>query len=219
MSQATAATFPPGFRTPLGHIPPSVRPLSESKGPHVRPSPDGSPRHRRPPPQDPVLSPDGRWAAYTVAPLSRAPASPGSPLHVAATDAVTSPGWITEEAVPGRRPRWSPDSAHLFFLSEPLEEDAPLLCRAHRDGSGTTCWRSPPAPTAAWPSATCGSRPPSGPPRSPRAWTAARSSSCRPTRGHPWPCSPTGSTRRSTASTPAPSASSHCAVPPGCWSP
>ncbi|RKS08643.1 dipeptidyl aminopeptidase/acylaminoacyl peptidase [Nocardiopsis sp. Huas11] len=87
-------------------------------------------------PQGPVLSPDGRWAAYTVTPLSRTSASPTSTLWVAAADGGASPVQITDGTVWDHRPRWSADSEHLAFLSQRPGEDAPRLRRIHRDGSG-----------------------------------------------------------------------------------
>ncbi|HEY0935347.1 MAG TPA: S9 family peptidase [Trebonia sp.] len=65
---------------------------------------------------DPVLSPDGRWAAWTTS----APGAPGyrvSELWLAAAGGGAAPVRLASGRAPVRLPRWSPDSAWLFYVA------------------------------------------------------------------------------------------------------
>ena len=65
---------------------------------------------------DPVVSPDGRWVAWTT---SRAgdPEQRFSELQLAPAGASAVPARLTDGSVPARLPRWSPDSAWLFYVA------------------------------------------------------------------------------------------------------
>ncbi|SDJ02238.1 S9 family peptidase [Nonomuraea jiangxiensis] len=69
-------------------------------------------------PLHPVISPDGRWVAYTVAPVGRAEDHPGSAIWIAATDQSSSPRKLTAGTAKDFIPRWAPDSTSLFFGSD-----------------------------------------------------------------------------------------------------
>jgi dipeptidyl aminopeptidase/acylaminoacyl peptidase len=94
-------------------------------------------------PNTPDVSPDGRWVAYTVAPMGQPGARPTNELWVVAADG-SGP---RRPAVPEgyvSAPRWSSDSAALFFRSD---HDAPgqtRLCRitlADDDSQALTTWQ------------------------------------------------------------------------------
>jgi dipeptidyl aminopeptidase/acylaminoacyl peptidase len=80
-------------------------------------------------PSAPALSPDGRWVAYQVTTIAKGVAE----IWLAATDGSEKPRKLTE----GSSPKWSPDSATLYFLREG---------RLHRYEDGEpeamTAWRS-----------------------------------------------------------------------------
>jgi len=65
---------------------------------------------------NPVISPDGRWVAWTT---SRAGARDQqvSELWLAPADASADPVRLADGNVPARLPRWSPDSAWLFYVA------------------------------------------------------------------------------------------------------
>ena len=88
-------------------------------------------------PRCPVISPDGRWVAYSVAALGlKEP--PLSALWVAAADGSSPPRKLTAVTAPDCVPRWAPDSASLFFGSDRQ------LHRIRLDGGAAealTTWR------------------------------------------------------------------------------
>ena len=67
-------------------------------------------------PSGPVISPDGRWVAYVVASNGAQKDKRRAGLWVAATDASTAPRRFTHGGARVSRPRWSADSAVVFFL-------------------------------------------------------------------------------------------------------
>ncbi|HEX3646883.1 MAG TPA: S9 family peptidase [Pseudonocardiaceae bacterium] len=93
-------------------------------------------------PRSPAVSPDGKWVAYTVAPMGHPGEHPKNELWVTAVDGSTT----RRSAVPDGRvsePRWSSDSSAIFFRSD---HDAPgkaRLCRitlADDDRQALTMW-------------------------------------------------------------------------------
>ncbi|MEV4163410.1 S9 family peptidase [Nonomuraea dietziae] len=92
-----------------------------------------------------VISPDGRWVAYTVAATTRKEQHPSSALWVAATDGSSPPRRLTEGRAGDSNPRWAPDSASLFFESDRLARGTAQLHRIPVDGGqarALTTWRS-----------------------------------------------------------------------------
>jgi len=69
-------------------------------------------------PSQPVISPDGRWVAYVVAPVGRREERRLCALWVAAVDGGSPPWKLTAGTAADFRPRWAPDSASVFFLSD-----------------------------------------------------------------------------------------------------
>ena len=69
-------------------------------------------------PSQPAVSPDGCWVAYAVAPVGRAGERPLCALWVAAADGSAPPRKLTAGAAADSDPRWAPDSASVFFLSD-----------------------------------------------------------------------------------------------------
>ena len=69
-------------------------------------------------PSQPVVSPDGRWVAYVVAPVGRGGERRLCALWVAAADGSSPPWKLTAGTAADSDPRWAPDSASVFFLSD-----------------------------------------------------------------------------------------------------
>jgi dipeptidyl aminopeptidase/acylaminoacyl peptidase len=69
-------------------------------------------------PRQPVISPDGRWVAYVVAPVGQAEERRLSALWTAAADGGSPPRQLTAGLAADSSPRWTPDSASLFFMSD-----------------------------------------------------------------------------------------------------
>jgi dipeptidyl aminopeptidase/acylaminoacyl peptidase len=69
-------------------------------------------------PAQPVISPDGRWVAYAVAPTGKRGERRLSALWLAAADGSTPPRQLTAGTAADSAPRWAPDSASLFFVSD-----------------------------------------------------------------------------------------------------
>jgi dipeptidyl aminopeptidase/acylaminoacyl peptidase len=69
-------------------------------------------------PSQPVISPDGRWVAYVVAPVGRRGEHHRCALWVAAADGSAPPWQLTAGAAADSDPRWGPDSRSVFFLSD-----------------------------------------------------------------------------------------------------
>jgi hypothetical protein len=69
-------------------------------------------------PSQPVISPDGRWIAYVVAPVGRRAERRTCALWLAAADGSSPPGKLTAGTAADFGPRWAADSASVFFLSD-----------------------------------------------------------------------------------------------------
>jgi len=69
-------------------------------------------------PSQPVVSPDGRWVAYVVAPVGRGGERLLCAIWVAAADGSSPPWKLTAGMAADSDPRWAPDSASVFFLSD-----------------------------------------------------------------------------------------------------
>ncbi|HEY1916433.1 MAG TPA: prolyl oligopeptidase family serine peptidase [Streptosporangiaceae bacterium] len=69
-------------------------------------------------PSQPVISPDGRWVAYVVAPVGRRGERFLCALWVAVADGSSPPWKLTAGTAADSDPRWAPDSASVFFLSD-----------------------------------------------------------------------------------------------------
>src|SRR6202167_6470529 len=69
-------------------------------------------------PSQPVISPDGCWVAYVVAPVGRGGERRMCALWVAAADGSSPPWKLTAGMAADSDPRWAPDSASVFFLSD-----------------------------------------------------------------------------------------------------
>ena len=69
-------------------------------------------------PQQPVVSPDGRWVAYVVAPVGQQGEHRLSALWMAAANGSSPPRQLTAGTAADSGPCWAPDSASLFFLSD-----------------------------------------------------------------------------------------------------
>jgi dipeptidyl aminopeptidase/acylaminoacyl peptidase len=66
---------------------------------------------------DPVISPDGRWVAWTTSAASRRERRV-SDLWLAPVGQGAAPVRLTDGSVRARLPRWSPDSAWLFYVAD-----------------------------------------------------------------------------------------------------
>src|ERR1700722_6423606 len=88
-------------------------------------------------PSPPVISPDGRWVAYTMAPAG-AKEPPASSLWVASADAST-PRMLTSGTTSVEDPRWTPDSGSLFFL---LDAQLHRISLEGGDAEVLTSWHS-----------------------------------------------------------------------------
>src|SRR5437868_14610846 len=66
---------------------------------------------------DPQLSPDGKWVAYTVATIDQKANRRVSRVWIAAVDGSHPPVPFTGEASSSTSPRWSPDGRFMAFIS------------------------------------------------------------------------------------------------------
>jgi dipeptidyl aminopeptidase/acylaminoacyl peptidase len=69
-------------------------------------------------PEQPEISPDGRWVAYVVAPAGQRGERRLSAVWVAAADGSSPARQLTAGTAADSGPRWAPDSAWLFFMSD-----------------------------------------------------------------------------------------------------
>ncbi len=69
-------------------------------------------------PQQPAISPDGCWVGYVVAPVGWGGERRLSALWVAAADGSSAPRKLTAGTADDSGPRWAPDSASVYFLSD-----------------------------------------------------------------------------------------------------
>ncbi|MET9342155.1 S9 family peptidase [Nonomuraea sp. NPDC003804] len=96
-------------------------------------------------PLHPVISPDGRRVAYTVAAIGRKEQHAISAIWVAATDGSAPPRKVTAGTAKDFLPRWAPDSASLFFGSDRVERGTVQIHRISLDGGEAevlTTWTS-----------------------------------------------------------------------------
>src|ERR1700749_4139597 len=69
-------------------------------------------------PSQPVISPDGCWVAYVVAPVGHGGERRMCALWGAAADGSSPPWKLTAGMAADSDPRWAPDSGSVFFLSD-----------------------------------------------------------------------------------------------------
>jgi dipeptidyl aminopeptidase/acylaminoacyl peptidase len=69
-------------------------------------------------PSQPAVSPDGCWVAYVVAPAGRRGERCLNAIWLAAADGSSPPWQLTAGIAADSDPRWAPDSASVFFLSD-----------------------------------------------------------------------------------------------------
>lgn len=69
-------------------------------------------------PEQPEISPDGRWVAYVVAPVGQRGERRLSAVWIAAADGSSPARQLTAGTAADSGPRWAPDSASLFFMSD-----------------------------------------------------------------------------------------------------
>jgi dipeptidyl aminopeptidase/acylaminoacyl peptidase len=69
-------------------------------------------------PSQPAVSPDGCWVAYVVAPVGRGGERCLYAIWLAAADGSSPPWKLTAGTAADSDPRWAPDSASVFFLSD-----------------------------------------------------------------------------------------------------
>jgi dipeptidyl aminopeptidase/acylaminoacyl peptidase len=67
--------------------------------------------------QQPVISPDGRWVAYTVLPVGQKTERRLAAIWLAAVDASVPPRPLTPGTAADSAPHWAADSGSVFFLS------------------------------------------------------------------------------------------------------
>jgi dipeptidyl aminopeptidase/acylaminoacyl peptidase len=95
-------------------------------------------------PGDPQLAPDGRHVAYTVAPAGRSETGPQTALWLVAADGATPPRRLTAGVSDDTMPRWSPDGAWLYFLSDRAkrgETQVQRLSLAGGEAEALTDWQ------------------------------------------------------------------------------
>ena len=78
---------------------------------------------------DPQLSPDGRFVAYAAGPLGRPEKHRQTALWLVATEGRSAPRRLTAGTAHERLPKWSPDGAWLYFLSDRAERGKAQLHR------------------------------------------------------------------------------------------
>lgn len=96
-------------------------------------------------PGSPRVSPDGRWVVFVRTPVGRAGRHPVSGLWLAPADGGEPPREFAPGVAEDGDPRWSADSAWVYFLSDRAERRTAQLYRAHREGGSPerlTEWRA-----------------------------------------------------------------------------
>lgn len=87
-------------------------------------------------PSAPAVSPDGRWVVYVLAPVGQVGEHRSSELWLTAVDGSEAPRQLDVPLAHVSSPRWSPDSASVFFLSDTVSRGTGQLHRIGRaDGS------------------------------------------------------------------------------------
>jgi dipeptidyl aminopeptidase/acylaminoacyl peptidase len=85
-------------------------------------------------PRAAVISPDGRWVAWALAPVGRLAGRPLAALWLAPADGSAPPRPLTDGTAADGAPCWAPDSAALWFQSD--RGGSAQLCRIGLDGGG-----------------------------------------------------------------------------------
>ena len=85
-------------------------------------------------PQHLQISPDGKFVAYTLAPLSKKEEQATSAIWLAATDTSRLARQFTRGDVEDRMPRWSPDGSQIAFLSDRAKRGTVQLYLIATDG-------------------------------------------------------------------------------------
>ncbi|MDQ7804495.1 prolyl oligopeptidase family serine peptidase [Amycolatopsis sp. A133] len=85
-------------------------------------------------PRTPRLSPDGRWVVFVSSPVGRAGEHPVSGLWIGPSDGSEPPRELAAGAAEDREPRWSADSAWVYYLSDRADRGTAQLYRVGRDG-------------------------------------------------------------------------------------
>jgi dipeptidyl aminopeptidase/acylaminoacyl peptidase len=67
---------------------------------------------------DPQVSPDGRWVAFTVQSVDLAANQKPTEIWTVALDGNAKPQKITHDGSANSRPRWSPDSRRIAYISD-----------------------------------------------------------------------------------------------------
>jgi dipeptidyl aminopeptidase/acylaminoacyl peptidase len=101
-------------------------------------------------PANPVISPDGRWVAYVVAPVGRRGDRRLSALWLAPADGGSAPRKLTAGTAADAGPSWAADSSSLYFVSD--RTGSAQVHRIRIDGGeaeALTDWRGD--ISAAWP--------------------------------------------------------------------
>ncbi|WP_410565611.1 S9 family peptidase [Amycolatopsis sp. cmx-4-61] len=95
-------------------------------------------------PRTPRVSPDGRWVVFASSPVGRPGEHPVSGLWLAPADGSEPPREFAAAAVEDREPRWSADSAWVYFLSDRANRGTAQLYRAglESEPEQLTDWRT-----------------------------------------------------------------------------
>ncbi len=90
------------------------------------------------------LAPAGQHLVYAVAPAGRSEAGPQTALWLVATDGATPARRLTAGVADDTMPRWSPDGAWLYFLSDRAKKGETQVQRlplAGGEAEALTAWR------------------------------------------------------------------------------
>ncbi|SFP96405.1 Dipeptidyl aminopeptidase/acylaminoacyl peptidase [Amycolatopsis arida] len=96
-------------------------------------------------PQTPALAPNGQLLCYVLAPVSRTGDHLDTELWLVDTDCAAASHRATTDTAAESRPRWSADSAMLFFLSDRADRGIPQVHRlplADGAAAAVTNWRA-----------------------------------------------------------------------------
>ncbi|MDX3188758.1 prolyl oligopeptidase family serine peptidase [Streptomyces sp. MN03-5084-2B] len=95
-------------------------------------------------PRTPRISPDGRWVVFASSPVGRPGEHPVSGLWLAPADGSEPPREFAAAEAEDREPRWSADSAWVYFLSDRAGRGTAQLHRARPAGEPEqlTDWRT-----------------------------------------------------------------------------
>src|SRR5688572_19238293 len=85
-------------------------------------------------PSEVQVAPNGRQVAFVVAPVGRREEQAQTAIWLVPTDGARPARQVTAGLVHDRSPRWSPDGAWLYFLSDRAERGTAHLHRLALDG-------------------------------------------------------------------------------------